>query len=115
MIVQSTRPPIQPITVQRAPVSWTESASVAFARGRRFSADGCHVGGPSAAAGKAIVQADRSRTESRDLKQTTRHHDVFEEVDHLILVGEVAVERGSGREAEHCQRDCDRTNLISSN
>ena len=42
--------------------------------------------------GMPIVNADRARTEGPDLKQTTRHHDVLEKVDHLILVGEVAVE-----------------------
>ena len=43
--------------------------------------------------GNAIVETDRARTKGCDLKQAPRHHDVLEEVDHLILVGEVAVER----------------------
>jgi hypothetical protein len=39
-----------------------------------------------------IVETNCACTEGCDLKQTAGHHDVLEEVDHLILIGEVAVE-----------------------
>src|ERR1700746_1066068 len=36
-----------------------------------------------------VVDAERAGPEGRDLKQPARDHHVFEEVDHLVLVGEV--------------------------
>ena len=56
------------------------------------SAGRCGIRDRSAALRKSIIQTDCARTEGCDLKQATRHHDVLEKVDHLILVGEVAVE-----------------------
>jgi hypothetical protein len=58
----------------------------------RRSAGRRHARHRLAALGKAIVDADRARAEAHDLKQAARNHDVLEEVDHLILVGKVAVE-----------------------
>ena len=56
-------------------------------------------GGPdlSPAAG---VQAEAARSEGDHLEETAGHRDVLEEVDELILVGEVVVEceRGGNRE-----------------
>jgi hypothetical protein len=40
-----------------------------------------------------IVETNRACTEGCDLKQAARHHYVLEKVDHLILIGKVAVER----------------------
>jgi len=54
---------------------------------------------------KTIVEADCARTEGRDLEQATCHHHVLEEVDHLILVGEVAVERHRHRNREPYSTD----------
>src|SRR5579863_7377649 len=39
-----------------------------------------------------IVETNCACTEGCDLKQAARHHNVLEKVDHLILIGEVAVE-----------------------
>jgi hypothetical protein len=47
----------------------------------------------------------------RDLKQSARLHYVLEEVDHLILVGEVVVERHRGRQAEQRQHDGNEASL----
>src|SRR5947207_2789010 len=78
------------------------------------SAGWCGVRDRPAAPRKTIVETDRTRTESYDLKQATRHHDVLEEVDHLVLVGEVAVERHTRDHRKHCQRKSDRPNLVAS-
>ena len=45
-----------------------------------------------------IVEAHRAGTEMHDLQEATDNDEVFKEVDHLVLVGEVAME-------EHCSRD----------
>ena len=52
--------------------------------------------------GKTVIEAEPARPEGRDLKQATCHHHILEEVDHLIFVGEVAVERNRSRKAEQC-------------
>ena len=44
------------------------------------------------ALGAAVVYAERPRAKRYDLEQSTGYHHVLEEVDHLILVGKVAVE-----------------------
>jgi hypothetical protein len=41
----------------------------------------------------ASVKAERTGTEGKDLEQAACHHHVLEEVDHLILVCKVVVER----------------------
>src|SRR5262245_10588102 len=56
--------------------------------GRGYSVGCRRIRNGHAAPGKAVVEADGARAERRDLKQTTSHHDVLEEVDHLVLVGE---------------------------
>jgi hypothetical protein len=48
--------------------------------------------------GKAVVETESARAEGRDLKQATRHHRGLEEADHLILVGEIAMERNRRRQ-----------------
>jgi hypothetical protein len=47
----------------------------------------------------------------RDLKRSARLHYVLEELDHLILVGEVVVERHRGRQAEPRQHDGNEASL----
>ena len=55
----------------------------------------------------AVVDAEGPRAERSDLQQSARDHDVLEEVDHLVLVGEVAVERHRRGEREQHQRGRD--------
>jgi hypothetical protein len=67
------------------------------ASGRRARRQGCAHASiwchfQSTALGAAVVYAERPRAERDDLEQSTGHHHVLEEVDHLVLVGEVAVE-----------------------
>ena len=61
--------------------------------------------------GQAVVDTDRTRAKARDLKQSACDHDVLKEMDHLILVGEVAVKRHCSRQAEKRQRDRDEAGL----
>src|SRR5260221_7928373 len=99
---------------RRAPASWTKSPSLARAEVKSRRVDQLTLRRNSRAArGKAIVETDRARTEGCDLKQATRHHDVLEEVDHLVLVGEVAVERHTRDHRKYRQRECDRPNLVA--
>jgi hypothetical protein len=44
------------------------------------------------ALGSAVVHAERPRAKRDDLEQSASHHQVLEEVDHLVLIGKVAVE-----------------------
>src|SRR6516165_2190807 len=60
---------------------------------------------PSPAAG---VQAESARSEGGHLQKTAGHRDVLEEMDELVLVGEVVMEceRGGDRErGKQCGRD----------
>jgi hypothetical protein len=50
-----------------------------------------------------IVDAERAGAECRDLQKPTRHHHVLEEVDHLVLIGEIAVKRHRRCEREQGQ------------
>ena len=52
---------------------------------------------------EAAVEAERSRAESDDLQQSARHHDVLQEVDHLILIGEMGVKRHRRRQGKQRQ------------
>jgi len=54
-----------------------------------------------------VIQTQPASSEGRDLKQASRHHHVLEEMDHLVLVGEVVVERDRGRDAEQRKGDRD--------
>jgi hypothetical protein len=47
----------------------------------------------SVASGTKVVDAERHSAKCDDLEQSAGHHHVLEEVDHLVLVGKVAVER----------------------
>src|SRR6266404_6671706 len=47
------------------------------------------------------VDAERSRTEGCDLEQTACYGDVLEEMDHLVLIGEVVMKEYCRREREH--------------
>jgi hypothetical protein len=68
-----------------------------------------------AIAGEPVVKTQRARAEGRDLKQASCHHDVLEEADHLILIGEVAVERHGRCERKQGQRDYNRANAETRN
>src|SRR5690242_13117497 len=77
----------------------------------RGSASRSHASNSLATLGETAVDTDCARAEARDLKQTARQHDVLEEVDHLILVGKVAVERYRSHQCEKCQHDCHQASL----
>jgi hypothetical protein len=47
-----------------------------------------------------MLDADRSGPEGGDLEQPAGHHHVLQKVDHLVLVGEIAVERNGGGQGE---------------
>jgi len=54
------------------------------------------------------VDAERTRAEGNDLKQPTGHREILQEVNHLILVGEVVVEtecRGDGEDRHDACHD----------
>jgi len=57
-------------------------------------------------AGCASVDAHRARAEVDDLQQAAGEHHVLEEMDHLVLIGEVAMEEDGGRQGE--KRECQR-------
>src|SRR5438445_8128133 len=48
----------------------------------------------------SCVEADATGTEGDDLQQPASHRDVLEEVEELVLVGEIAVEGECGRDGE---------------
>src|ERR1700731_5194801 len=81
--------------------------------GPEGSASRCGVRDCAAIPGEAVVETECTRTESRDLEQAARDHDVLEKVNHLVLVGEVGVERRCGSNREYCLGDRDRPNLIA--
>src|SRR5260221_12045540 len=66
-----------------------------------------------ACSGESAIKADRPRTERCDLKQATRHHHVLEKMDHLILVGKVAVERHTRNDTEHGECKRHQPNLVA--
>lgn len=53
--------------------------------------------------GAARVEAERAGTERDDLEQSARDRDILEEMDHLVLVGEIAVEQQRRRDRERRQ------------
>jgi hypothetical protein len=59
------------------------------------------------------IQAQRARAEGGDLKQTTGNSDVLEEMDHLVLIREIAVKRQPGRQRKGRQDQGDDPCLIS--
>src|ERR1700750_1231720 len=59
----------------------------------------------------ARVQAVAAGPKVRDLQQSAGHHDVLEKVDHLILVGEIAVKEHRRCQNEQGQSESDRTGL----
>src|ERR1700727_1999971 len=63
-----------------------------------------HVCGHFTAFGAEVVDAERPSPKRDDLEQPARHHHVLEEVDHLVLVGKVAVECQRGHKGK--QREC---------
>src|SRR5882724_4591871 len=62
-----------------------------------------------------IVEAECAGPECRNLKQPTRHHHVLQEVDHLILVGKVVVERKCCCEREDSESHGHDTRMIARN
>src|SRR5882762_8268551 len=71
------------------------------------------IRGCPACSGKSAIKADRPRTERCDLKQATRHHHVLEEMDHLIPVGKIAVERRTRDHTEHSECKRHRPNPVA--
>src|SRR5579859_5837291 len=41
---------------------------------------------------KAAVETERAGAEGDDLEQAARHHHILQKVDHLVLVGKIAME-----------------------
>jgi hypothetical protein len=67
-------------------------ASARFERGNGDVAGRTTIGLPvDVSAARTVVETDRARSEMHDLKQSARDHEVFEELDHYRLIGEVAV------------------------
>src|SRR5215468_5706886 len=95
---------------QGAPIRARSSTDLAPAF--RSGVDYCSCGGRSALAAP-LLDADCSGSEGGDLEQPTGYHHVLQKVDHLVLVGEIAVERNSGRHTEYRQRKRDRTHAIT--
>src|ERR1700733_14837113 len=60
-----------------------------------------------------VVDAQCAGPEGYDLKEPACHHHVLEEVDHLVLVGEVAVERNRRRQREDRQGSRNKASAIA--
>src|ERR1700735_2507830 len=60
-----------------------------------------------------VVDAQCAGPEGYDLKETACHHHVLEEVDHLVLVSEVAVERNRRRQREDRQGSRNKASAIA--
>ena len=65
---------------------------------RVLSGRGCDILGT---APHPSVQTVASGSKMRDLQKPADHHDVFEKMDHLILIGEVSVKEDRRRQGEH--------------
>src|ERR1700761_6129546 len=65
----------------------------------------CHPGARALGglAGAARVQTDVASTEGHELKQPAHDRDVFQEVEELILIGDVAVKNERRRDREDRQ------------
>jgi len=50
-----------------------------------------------------------------DLQQTSGHHDVLQEVDHLILIRKMMMKKHGGRERKHGKRERHRCGSKSKN
>ena len=50
------------------------------------------------------IDAEPAGPEGDNLQQAARDHQIFQEVNHLVLIGEVRMERESGGECEDGQR-----------
>jgi 2-polyprenyl-6-methoxyphenol hydroxylase-like FAD-dependent oxidoreductase len=106
---------VQATFAKRFPGGRTRFAAARTARGERRRdlsgrKGGLRGGGVDPA---PVVEAERAGTEGRDLQQAARHHHVLEEVDHLVLVGEVAVEGERRRQREQGQRRGDGAGLVA--
>src|SRR5882724_3264289 len=73
----------------------------------------CHVRLRLTAFNAPIVEAECAGPECRDLEEPARDHHVLEEVDHLVLVREVVVERNRCREREDGQGYGDEAHTIA--
>src|SRR5258708_15105631 len=62
---------------------------------------------------RVLVEAECAGPECRDLEEPARDHHVLEEVDHLVLVREVVVERNRCREREDGQGYGDEAHTIA--
>ncbi len=60
-----------------------------------------------------MLDADRSGPEGSDLEQPAGHHHVLQKVDHLVLVGEIAVERNRRRQREDRQGPRNKASAIA--
>jgi hypothetical protein len=56
-----------------------------------------HILLPQSRGLKAAVEAERTRSERGDLKETADHGNVLEEMNHLVLIGEIVVEENGRR------------------
>lgn len=59
------------------------------------------------------LDAHRAGAEIDDLQQATQDHDVLEEIDHLILIGEVPMKENGGRQAIQSQYDRNGSDAIA--
>src|ERR1700733_3199031 len=60
-----------------------------------------------------VVDAQCAGPKGYDLKETACHHHVLEEVVHLVLVGEIAVERNRRRQREDRQGPRNKASAIA--
>src|ERR1700743_1533965 len=59
------------------------------------------------------IQAESAGSKSGDLQETTRHGDILQEMDHLILVAERMVKQKRRNHTEQCHDKCRQAGLIS--
>jgi hypothetical protein len=63
--------------------------------------------------GRPSVQTERTGTEVGDLQEASRHHHVLEEVNHLVVVSEIAMEENRRADAEHRHHERRKANPVT--
>src|SRR5260221_3635769 len=88
-------------------------AGATASAGMRSSSLGCGTKTGGTPGAEASIEAEPAGAEGGHLKQAAHDHQVLQEMDHLILVGEVGVEAERRRQGEDSHRGGDRTGPVA--
>src|SRR5437879_7771366 len=89
------------------------SAGATASAGMGSSWLGCATGTDKTPGAETRIETEPAGAEGGHLKQAAHDHQVLQEMDHLVLVGEVGVEAECRRQDEDSQRGGDRAGLVA--